>query len=78
MAVGMCFFPWKTRSEWISSETIRTPFSIQISAIFFKSSLVHTMPRGLWGLHSRKILASLAFFSKSSKSMVQRPSFSTS
>ena len=77
VAVGMCFLPWKTKSEWISSDTSNTSFSIQIRAILFSSSLVHTIPSGLWGLHRRNILACFAFSSKSSKSMDQDPSFST-
>ena len=77
-AVGVWCLPWKIRSEWISSETSRVPFSMHSSAIFFRSEGSHTSPNGLWGLHSRKMLHCLTLAAKSSKSTCQRPFFSTS
>ena len=41
------------------------------------SSGVHTMPRGLWGLHRRKRSASASLSSKSAQSISHLPSFST-
>ena len=73
---GVCFFPWKIRSEWISSETTSTSFSKQIVSILSSSSFVHTRPRGLWGLQRMKSFTSGSFacLSKSSKSTSHTPS----
>ena len=56
-AVGI-WVPRKTRSAWISSETTRTWYLRHSSIIRMRSSLLQTMPRGLWGLQKRKSLAS--------------------
>ena len=77
-AVGMWRLPWKMRSEWISSLTTRTWCFRHSSIIRRSSSSVQTMPRGLWGLHSRKMSALRSFSSKSAQSTVHAPSCSTS
>src|SRR5665647_2942109 len=67
---GRCLYPENTRSEWISSDIIKTLFSKQISPNFESSSLFHTLPTGLWGLHkisSRVCLSILPIRSSKSK-----------
>ena len=77
VAVGVCFFPWKIRSEWISSENSMTWCFMHSSAIRRSSSGVHTMPRGLWGLHSRNRSTCSSLASKSAQSISHLPPRST-
>ena len=77
VAVGVCFLPWKIRSEWISSENRTTWCFMHSSTMRRSSSGVQTMPRGLWGLHSRNRSASSSLASKSAQSISHLPSFST-
>ena len=61
VAVGVCTYPPRTRSAWISSETMRMLFSRQISATWDNSSWVQTLPTGLCGLQRmrRRVLLSM-------------------
>ena len=76
MMNGVCRFPGRMRSLWISSATTFTPCSRQIRPISASSAGVQTRPTGLCGLQRMNSLTpfSAIFRSMSSKSISYLPS----
>ena len=69
LAKGVYFWPFVTKSQWISSESTTTRCLRQISPIRVKSSADQQLPVGFCGLQRMNTLARLALRSKSSKSI---------
>src|SRR5262249_43564105 len=75
LANGTYLLPLFWKSQWISSATPTTRLRRQISPSRIRSSCDHMFPVGFCGLHRMKALVSMLMrFSKSSKSIVYRPS----
>ncbi len=75
-AKGTYSFPGSAMSQWISSEITVTPYFAQSSPTLESSSFVQMRPTGLCGLQRimSEVCGSASFFSRSSKSISQRPS----
>ena len=68
----VCSKPGMMMSKCISSLTMRTLYSRQMSHILVSSAALQTRPTGLWGLQRSSILlfSSAQSFSNRSKSMI--------